>query len=57
MSYLCTYQYLRMANMKQEYAWAHTEKPENKNTKKETATDISFQIENNDIKEQYTIQL
>ena len=46
-----------MANMKQEFAWAHTEKPENKNTKKETATDISFQIENNDIKEQYTIQL
>ena len=46
-----------MTNMKQEYAWAHTKKPENRNTKKETATDIAFQIENNDIKEQYTIQL
>jgi hypothetical protein len=33
------------------------EKPENKSTKKETATDVSFQIENNDIKEQYTVQL
>ena len=33
------------------------EKPENKSTKKETTTDVSFQIENNDIKEQYTVQL
>ena len=46
-----------MANMKQEYAWAYTEKPEYKNTKKDPATEVSFQIENNDIKEQYTIQL
>lgn len=43
--------------MKQKYAWAYMEKPENKSTKKETTTDVSFQIENNDIKEQYTIQL
>ncbi len=42
--------------MKQEYVWAYTEKPENKNTKKETTTDASFQVENNDIKEQYTSQ-
>lgn len=46
-----------MANMKQEYAWAYTEKPENKNTKKDPATEVSFQIENNDIKEQYILKL
>ena len=42
--------------MKQEYARAYTEKPENKITKKETTTDVSLQIENNDIKEHYTLQ-
>ena len=43
--------------MKQEYAWAYTEKPENKIAKKETTTGVSFQIENNDIKEQYILKL
>ena len=43
--------------MKQKYAWAYTEKPENKNSKKETATEVSFQIENNVINEQYILKL
>ena len=43
---------IRMANIKQEYAWAFAEKPEDKITKKDTTTSVSFQIGNKDIKEQ-----
>jgi len=49
--------YIRKANMKQKYAWAFAVKPEDKITKKETITNVSFQIGNKDIKEQYTLKL
>jgi len=41
--------------MKQEYARAYAEKPENKKNKKETTVEVSYEIENKDIKDQYTL--
>ena len=43
--------------MKQEYAWAYSAMPESKDVKKKPVVEVSNEIDNGDIKEQYTIQL
>ena len=43
--------------MKQEYARACAAMPESKDVKKKTVIEVSNEIDNGDIKEQYTIQL
>jgi hypothetical protein len=43
--------------MKQEYARAYAVVPESKDVKKKTVIEVSNEIDNGDIKEQYTIQL
>ncbi len=43
--------------MNQEYARANVSMSENKNTKKETTTEVSFEIESEDITNQYTLKL
>ena len=43
--------------MKQEYARAYTAMPESKDAKKKPVVEVSNEIDNGDIKEQYTIQL
>lgn len=43
--------------MKQEYARAYAAVPDCKDVKKKTAVEVSNEIDNGDINEQYTIQL
>ena len=43
--------------MKQEYARAYAAMPVNKDVKKKPVVEVSNEIDNDDIKEQYTIQL
>ena len=43
--------------MKQECARAYAVVPESKDVKKKTVIEVSNEIDNGDIKEQYTIQL
>jgi hypothetical protein len=43
--------------MKQEYARAYAAVPESKDMKKKPVIKVSNEIDNGDIKEQYTIQL
>ena len=43
--------------MKQEYARAYAVVPESKDVKKKSIVEVSNEIDNGDIKEQYTIQL
>ena len=43
--------------MKQEYARAYAVVPESKDVKKKTVIEVSNEIDNGDIEEQYTIQL
>lgn len=43
--------------MKQEYARAYAVMPESKDVKKKPVVEVSNEIDNGDIKEQYTIQL
>jgi hypothetical protein len=43
--------------MKHEYARAYTIMPESKDVKKKPVAEVSNEIDNGDIKEQYTIQL
>ena len=43
--------------MKQEYARAYAVVPESKDVKKKTVIEVSNEIDNGDIKEQYTIKL
>ncbi len=44
-------------DMRQEYARIYTEMPERKNWGNETSADVSNEIDNSDIQEQYTIKL
>jgi len=43
--------------MKLEYARAYAVVPESKDVKKKSIVEVSNEIDNGDIKEQYTIQL
>jgi hypothetical protein len=43
--------------MKQEYAQAYEAMPESKDVKKKPVIEVSNEIDNGDIKEQYTIKL
>ena len=43
--------------MKQEYARTYAAMPESKDAKKKPVIEVSNEIDNGDIKEQYTIQL
>ena len=43
--------------MKQEYARTYAAMPERKDVKKKPVVEVSNEIENGDIKEQYNIQL
>ena len=43
--------------MKQEYARAYAVMPESKDVKKKSIVEVSNEIDNGDIKEQYNIQL
>ena len=43
--------------MKQEYARAYAAMPESKDMKKKPVIEVSNEIDNSDIKEQYNIQL
>ena len=43
--------------MQQEYARAYTIMPESKDVKKKPVAEVSNEIDNGDIQEQYTIQL
>ena len=48
---------MKRKDMRQEYARIYTEMPERKNEEKKTSVDVSKEIDNSDIQEQYTIKL
>ena len=48
---------MKRKDMIQEYARIYTEMPERKNAENETSAEVSNEIDNSDIQEQYTIKL
>ena len=50
------YEIIKTTNMAQEYARVSVEMPEKEN-KKSNCQNLTYEIENNDIQEEYTIKL